>query len=229
MRSTALCADASPHVILNFHGVGPTVRELDLGEEDVWLSCDDLAASLDAVRERRDVRITFDDGNLSDVTFALPALVSRGLTATFFVPAGRLGKPGFVDASCLRELVAAGMQVGSHGMHHRSWAGLPDHLLAEELPAARERLEDASGVCVDEAACPFGAYDRRSLRALRDAGFRRVYTSDRGYARPAAWLQPRNTMHREHCREEIEDLLDGPPGMITSLVSSARRTVKRWR
>ena len=39
-------------------------------------------------------RISFDDGNASDVGIALPELERRGLKAVFFLLAGRLGQPG---------------------------------------------------------------------------------------------------------------------------------------
>jgi hypothetical protein len=40
----------------------------------VWVSRERLDAVLDSVAGRDDVRITFDDGNASDVVHALPAL-----------------------------------------------------------------------------------------------------------------------------------------------------------
>ena len=109
---------ASPHsathnrtsrrcINLTFHGVGEPTRRLEPGEEDVWLSCAQLSSILDAVANRGDVRITFDDGNASDLHTALPALRARGLTATFFVVAGRLGTPGFLDDEDVEALAAA--------------------------------------------------------------------------------------------------------------------------
>ena len=83
---------------LTFHGIGEPPRALDPGEENVWVAHDRFVALLDSVVGRDDVRITFDDGNASDVEHALPALVDRELDATFFVVAGRLGEPTFVDA-----------------------------------------------------------------------------------------------------------------------------------
>ena len=109
---------------LTFHGVGEPPRVLDRGEADVWVSKKRFAALLDAAAERNDVRITFDDGNVSDLEHALPALRARGLEATFFIVAGRIGTPGFVDASGVRQLAAAGMEIGSHGMRHRPWRRL---------------------------------------------------------------------------------------------------------
>ena len=51
----------------------------------------------------------------SDFVYGLPALLDRGLTATFFVVAGRLGEPGFLSENDVRTLVSAGMTIGCHG------------------------------------------------------------------------------------------------------------------
>jgi peptidoglycan/xylan/chitin deacetylase (PgdA/CDA1 family) len=96
----------SRRINLTFHGIGRTERNLEPGEELLWLDEEEFASALDAIVGRGDVRITFDDGNASDVEHALPQLRQRGLTATFFVVAGRLGAPGFLDATGIRALAA---------------------------------------------------------------------------------------------------------------------------
>ena len=142
------------------------------------------------------MRLTFDDGNKSDVTVALPELIRRGLRAEFFVCPGRFGAPGFVDADDVRGLRDAGMSLGSHGMDHVPWRKLGEPAINREIVQAKQLLEATIRAPVETAACPFGAYDRRTLRTLRDAGFTRVYTSDRGWAGAHEWLVPRNTMCR---------------------------------
>ena len=138
--------------------------------------------------------ITFDDGNASDAAIALPELVKRGLKATFFVCAGRIGAPHYLDRVALADLLAAGMEIGTHGKDHRNWRGLDETTLDAELGEARRRIEDVCGVAVTKAAIPFGSYDRRLLQRLRRERFECVYTSDRGLARSEAWLKPRDTM-----------------------------------
>lgn len=214
---------------LTFHGTGPCGRVLDAGEERVWLGADELAAVLDTVNGRDDVRITFDDGNASDVEYALPALQARGLRATFFVVAGALGQPGFLDEDQVRALAAAGMGIGCHGMRHRPWRRLGERALREELVDARELLEGVVGGPVAEAACPFGSYDRRVLAELRACGYRRVYTSDRGSARPDAWLQTRNTLQRGEAATLARDVLTGRPPVLRALTAPPRLMLKRWR
>src|SRR3954470_2683415 len=137
---------------LTFHGIGEPGRRLDPGESDVWVTREQFLAHLDAAAGRDDVRITFDDGNASDLEHALPALRERGLTATFFVVAGRLGQPTFLDAAGVRELAGAGMRIGCHGMRHRPWRGLDQRTLDEELVQAKRVLEAIIERPVAEAA-----------------------------------------------------------------------------
>jgi peptidoglycan/xylan/chitin deacetylase (PgdA/CDA1 family) len=214
---------------LTFHGIGHSGRLLDDGEADVWVSPEHYLALLDAVAEHGDIRLTFDDGNRSDVEHALPALRERGLSATFFVVAGRLGAPGYLGDADLRELAAAGMSIGCHGMRHRPWRRLDEPTLREELLEAKRRLEGVVPRPVTQAACPFGAYDRRTLRALRRYGYREVYTSDRGTARDDGWIRPRNTVHTGDGPELLRriDGLDRPAHR--ALRRRAKQVAKSWR
>jgi peptidoglycan/xylan/chitin deacetylase (PgdA/CDA1 family) len=214
---------------LTFHGIGHSGRLLDDGEADVWVSPEHYLVLLDAVAEHGDIRLTFDDGNRSDVEHALPALRERGLSATFFVVAGRLGAPGYLGDADLRELAAAGMGIGCHGMRHRPWRRLDEPTLREELLVAKRRLEGAVRRPVTQAACPFGAYDRRTLRALRRYGYREVYTSDRGTARDDGWIRPRNTVHTGDGPELLRriDGLDRPAHRALRL--RAKQVAKSWR
>ena len=210
---------------LTFHGIEPRERPLENGEADVWVSRERFESLLDAVAGRDDVRITFDDGNASDLEVVLPALRRRGLTGTFFVVADRLGAPGFLDAAGVRELATAGMTIGSHGMRHRPWRQLDDASLHEELVEARAVLERIVGRPVAQAACPFGAYDRRVLRALRRGGYSHVYTSDRGTAAAASWIQARNTVRWEDDAELLRQIL----GSKVMLRRRVKLAAKRWR
>jgi peptidoglycan/xylan/chitin deacetylase (PgdA/CDA1 family) len=214
---------------LTFHGVGDPERALAPGEADVWVSRRDFARVLDAVAGRDDVRITFDDGNASDVEHALPALADRGLRATFFVVAGRLATPGFLDASGVRELAGAGMAIGCHGLRHRPWRALGEGALREELVDARHRLEDIVQRPVAEAGCPFGSYDRRVLGRLRRYGYERVYTSDRGTARANDWLQPRNSVGPACGADLVDAIAAADARRPAALGRRAKLAVKRWR
>jgi peptidoglycan/xylan/chitin deacetylase (PgdA/CDA1 family) len=214
-----------PHSVVNIlvHGIGPVVRQLDPGEEQVWISTDRFEQLLDAVTERSDVRISFDDGNSSDVEIALPRLVERGLTAEFFLLAGQLGERERVDRAGVGALLEAGMTIGSHGWSHRDWRRIDSAQAREELNDAHRVLGEVIGRPVSRVAIPFGSYDRHVLRLLREAGVTRAYTSDGGRATPDAWLQARTSVRQDMDAAWIARVLDPD----TSLTQLARGTVVR--
>jgi peptidoglycan/xylan/chitin deacetylase (PgdA/CDA1 family) len=212
---------------VNFHGVGEPPRSLALGEAMVWLPMERFLATLDALAGRSDVRISFDDGNRSDVELALPALTKRGMTATFFVLAGRLDDQQHLGAEDIERLVEAGMTIGSHGLHHRNWRRCDDDELTTELTKSRRILEAITRSPVTRAAVPFGSYDRRVLSRARHAGgYEHVFTSDGGPASAGAWLQPRTSVSNDGVAPAE---LTPQPTPLAAAQSSVKRWVKRWR
>lgn len=224
---------SSKHVAMNgivnltFHGIGEPSRRLCPGETRVWLSKQAFLSILDVVRDWPDVRITFDDGNVSDVVVAMPALVERDLVAEFYIVSGHLGAPGYLSADQLHILSWTGMKIGSHGMMHRPWPGLTDRALDEEIVEARNVLGKIVGARIDRAACPFGAYDRRVLRHLRRAGYARVYSSDGGHAQPQAWFQARNTVRSTDNASTIERMLVQRQRLARRVFQEAKTLMKR--
>jgi peptidoglycan/xylan/chitin deacetylase (PgdA/CDA1 family) len=210
-------------VVLTVHGIGPALRPLDPGEDGTWVTVEQFEQVLDAVVGRTDVRLTFDDGNVSDVEIGLPRLLERGLLAEFFVLAGLLGEPGRLNAADVRKLHDAGMRVGSHGWAHRDWRRIDPSLQAQEFRDSRRALGELTGRSVSRVAIPFGSYDRHVLRHLRRTGVTRVYTSDGGRARPDSWLQARTSLHADIGPEWIRSVLDGRPSRLLR----ARRVVAR--
>jgi peptidoglycan/xylan/chitin deacetylase (PgdA/CDA1 family) len=214
---------------LTVHGIGDTTRALDQGEDTTWVTVEQFEQVVDAVAGRSDVRITFDDGNASDVEIALPRLVERGLKAEFFVLAGLLGEPGRLDAAGIKELTGAGMRIGSHGWAHRDWRTLDGPQVAEEFSRAHVLLSELTGAPVSRVAIPFGSYDRQVLRRLRRAGVTRAYTSDGGRARPDSWLQARNSLKHDLDAGWIRRVLDGRPPLGRRTAKLGMRLYKRVR
>lgn len=191
---------------LCFHGIGVCTQEREAGEARYWVSADVFHGILDETLHRPDVKISFDDGNRSDVDVALPALQERNLSATFFALAGRLDDPSSLSPADLRTLRAHGMAVGSHGWSHIPWRGLSPAVERRELIEAREALVEASGGEIADAALPLGRYDRRLLSQLRETPYRTVFTSDRFRARPNAWLQARYSVTSLDTVDSIRNL-----------------------
>lgn len=216
-------------LVLTFHGLGEPPPGTTAEERHVWVPAHWLDAILDAPLHA-DVFITFDDGNVSDFTRALPALQERGLTARFFPVAGRLGQDGYLGAAQLQAISRAGMTVGSQGMEHTDWRCRDDASLRRELCGSRAILSEVVGDDVTEAACPFGSYDRRVLRALRAAGYTRVFNSDGRSGRAGAWVSPRTTVDRGGTLEQWVHLArHGAAAARPGPLSLGKRLVKRIR
>lgn len=184
------------HPVIILHGIGLPQRALEPGEEAFWLSRDRFCHALDLIAGMGAAAplITFDDGNASDIEIALPELQARRLSATFFLLTARLGQAGSLAAADVTALAAAGQRIGLHGADHVDWRRLDGAGRVREFETARARLADLSGQSVDEAAAPFGYYDRQVVRDLKDLGFAALYTSDRGPAQHAVFLRPRNCL-----------------------------------
>ncbi len=194
-------------VILMYHGLRAEAggeRDPDLGVERYVMSADefeqhmrwlhqagftslplrdflagDAAAPADH-RPNRPLGLTFDDGRRSDHRLALPILQGRGFHATFFIVTDWIGRPDFLARSEIRELTAAGMEIGSHTVSHRFLSHLPELEVREELAASRAILEDLTGRRVCFLALPGGRCSRAALRIAREVGYRGVCTSQIG-------------------------------------------------
>lgn len=214
------------HLLL--HGVGEPQRELEPGEGPLWIRPTQLAAFLDEAL-RTGAEVSIDDSNRSDIDLVLPALLERGMTATFFVLPGRLDQRGSLSRAAVVELRDAGMAIGSHGMHHRSWRRLAPDDEAVELVAARQQLEDLLGQRVDAAACPFGAYGRRTLTLLRKHGYEKVLTSDGWPSAGGSWLQPRFSVAIQHDAATVRRVLAGDESWRDKALHAAKARWKRSR
>jgi peptidoglycan/xylan/chitin deacetylase (PgdA/CDA1 family) len=218
-------------VALNFHGLGAPGRALEAGEAPYWIDEGRFRAILEAIAAHpahARIRITFDDGNRSDRTIALPLLQERGLRADVFVLTGRIGQPGSLDADDIRALRDAGMGIGSHGIAHRDWSRLDAAALRAEVEGSKAALEAVLGERVTAAGVPFGRYGAAVLRALRDAGYAVAWTSDGGPAREDAFVRPRTSVRRDMDDAAIAAILRGalpPLRRLRRAVGMARR---RW-
>ena len=185
---------------LNFHGIGEPGSEITSGEYRYWIGQEDferIIAEVAACGGMQRFRITFDDGNRSDLEIAAPLLARHGLHGRFFVLSGRLGSSGYLNAEDVRQLHEMGFGIGSHGVDHVDWASLNTACLRRELEESRGTLEDILGQQVTEAAAPFGIYRKRVLNALKAAGYDTVWTSDGGEMREGAFLRPRISIHKD--------------------------------
>jgi peptidoglycan/xylan/chitin deacetylase (PgdA/CDA1 family) len=106
--------------------------------------------------------------------------------------------------------------------------GTAGYLSAEDI-AELSRLGEIVAGEITEAACPFGSYDRRVLRALRAAGYRRVFTSDGGPHASGAWLSSRTTVNRNRPLQHWLELARAGASKPLGLSQRGKRLLKRVR
>ena len=183
--------------ILMYHSIAPyaddpydiTVRPQRFDQQMRWLhragrrgtSVGQLLQAHRRGAARGLVGLSFDDGYADFIDYALPVLQRYGFGATMYVPAGLLGgdnawdpegprKP-LLTGGQVREVAAAGIEIGSHGFRHRSLPASSDAELAQEVAVSRDILREVSGQPVDGFCYPYGHLDRRVLDGVERAGY----------------------------------------------------------
>jgi peptidoglycan/xylan/chitin deacetylase (PgdA/CDA1 family) len=144
---------------------------------------------------------------------AFPVLSALGVPATVFVPsafpdADRLmawdemaqwaGGPFEEELACmswdeLRQLRAAGWEIGSHTRTHRDLTTLDDSAARDELAGSKEECEERLGGSCDSLAYPFSSYDPRIKELAADVGFQLGVILD-GEIAIAPWRVPRQPL-----------------------------------
>jgi peptidoglycan/xylan/chitin deacetylase (PgdA/CDA1 family) len=139
-----------------------------------------LIDAMRAGRQRGLVGITFDDGYDNLAETALPELLRHGFTATMFIISGLLGGTNewdgapvwrLVSADQVRELAAAGMEIGSHSTTHLSLTGVNANQLEAQVRESRASLGELIGAPIRGFAYPYGSMDTPARHAVRDAGY----------------------------------------------------------
>ncbi|MFF3327148.1 polysaccharide deacetylase family protein [Streptomyces sp. NPDC002889] len=167
----------------------------------------------------RPVLITFDDGYEGVHRHAFPVLAEHGFPATVFVSTGWLrgayDEGGALDTMLdwdqVRELAAAGLEIGGHTHTHPQLDQLPDELLRYEAARCRDIVADELGSGPVSFAYPYGYSDRRVRRAVRAAGFTQSLAVGNALAarRQGPYALRRLTVRRTTGIEEFERLVHG--------------------
>ncbi len=185
------------------------------------MSLDDAVAMLDSDEplDGRYFCVTFDDGYKSCVTNAVPVLVEQNVPGAFFIPTAFVGTGGgerneallgritaydrclteFLTWDDCRDMVAAGMTIGSHSVTHPRLFELSRSGAEHELRASKRAIEDELGVECRHFSCPKGQPDVDFLSGrdpvlAAEVGYRSFLTTRRAsvHQRPSAMSVPRD-------------------------------------
>jgi len=155
---------------------------LDWGYTSISISQLVGAITRGAALPDRPVVITFDDGNLDVYTNAFPIMQKYGFTGVMYIVVNELRADGYLGVDQIKEMAAAGWEVGSHSMSHPHLP-LNHDRLNFEIAQSRIDLQEMLGIPVTSFAYPFGETDPVVSQHVQDYG----YTSAVGLGLP--WNQ----------------------------------------
>lgn len=132
---------------------------------------------------RKTAVITFDDGYENNYTQAFKILKKYHFPAIIFVPSDRVNTEHYLTWEQIKEMIAAGIDIGSHT---RTEAYLPDLMVERqrnEIQASKDILEQNLGITVEYFAYPIGGFSDGIKEIVKNAGYKAACTTNRGYDR----------------------------------------------
>ena len=194
-------------LILCYHGVGPSNATIDPGflrvgpasfraQLGLLVGAGFEFATVAQFAERASggepppglIALSFDDGMDDNHSILLPILRELGLPATVYVATGLVGKPNpwlaedsgarMMTASELRDLAAAGIEIGAHSVTHADLSLLDFEGCLREARESKLALEELLGVPVRTFAYPYCRYGPAAVAAVREAGFDAAVTCE---------------------------------------------------
>jgi peptidoglycan/xylan/chitin deacetylase (PgdA/CDA1 family) len=126
------------------------------------------------------VLITFDDGH-ADNYQAYRVLNKLGMSAVFFIPSDKIGDQGRLSASEVVKMHNDGMDIGSHTKSEVYCPDLEGEDFKVELLDSKLVLEHLIGGKVKSIAYPMGGYNRATMQAVKEAGYKIAFTTNRGF------------------------------------------------
>jgi peptidoglycan/xylan/chitin deacetylase (PgdA/CDA1 family) len=176
--------------ILMYHEIGD-------GPDCLWVSAPDfsnqmkylhdngyqtitLSQAVELLRGHYDtskkVVLTFDDGYYTFYSNAWPVLQEYEQSASVFIISDLVGKPGYMTWAEIKDLSAAGLEVGGHTMTHPLLPTLSPEKSNEEIVGAKQAIETQLGENTSSFCYPTGKYDARAVEQVQTAGYTAAVT-----------------------------------------------------
>ncbi len=183
------------------------------------------------------VGVTFDDGYLDFLTAGVPVLHELGAGATLYVSVGHIGHSAAHMATTntfgpllswdqVREVGAAGVEIGNHSLIHEPMDVLTRDSLERQVSTSKERLEQECGTPIPSFAYPHGYNNRRVRGSVAQHGYtnacevgRRLYQpgTDNVFAIPRLQITPDHSG-----AQTLDAVLTGGPALVSHLKRAAQ-------
>jgi len=192
----------------------------------------------------RIVAVTFDDGYLDFLTAGLDVLRDVGATATLYVSVGHIGAGAAPMATTgtfgpllswdqVREVAAAGVEIGDQRQIHHALDVLGPAVLDREIRDGRDRLTREISADVPSFAYPHGYNSARVRATVARYGHDNACEVGRRLYEPpgARFAVPRLHITPDHDGPgTVAAVCTGEPGLVPALKRVARPAwrVARW-
>ncbi len=190
------------------------------------------------------VGVTFDDGYEDFLTAGLEVLRDVGATATLYVSVGHIGTAAAPMATTgtfgpllswdqVREVAAAGVEIGNHSLIHHPLDVLRPTVLDREIRDSRDQLEQEIGAAVPSFAYPHGYNSARVRATVAKYGHDNACEVGRRlHEAPGARLAvPRLHITPDHSGPDtVAAVHTGEPGLVPTLKRAAQPAwrMARW-
>ncbi|MGE5587666.1 MAG: polysaccharide deacetylase family protein [Clostridia bacterium] len=113
------------------------------------------------------IALTFDDGPDAVYTKKILSVLDRyGVKATFFLIGSQVER----HPAVVREVAAAGHELGNHGYSHSRLTTLPPEAVRREISKTQEAVKAAANVTPKWFRPAYGSYDEEIRRIAKDEG-----------------------------------------------------------
>lgn len=202
-------------VIYMFHAIGKLEND-DWADPHYSFSREKFVEFLNKARSVKSIKqaqsdnatqgciMTFDDGHISNY-WAGKYIAENGYgSADFFINPAKVGLPYYMSWQQIKELLALGMSIQSHGLDHSFLSDLEDDELIYQLSESKRLIEVNLHQSVTVLAPPGGRYDRRTVAEARVLGYKTMSISKPGRVKNINdFLQPRIAVMKNSSVEQL--------------------------
>ena len=117
--------------------------------------------------------LTFDDGYRDVYENAFPLLTRYGFKGTFFLITNFIdeGRPLYLTWEQVKEMAAAGHEIGAHSRDHPDLRGRDIDFLVWQILGSKEAIQNGAGITPRFFSYPSGKYDENVIAVLASAHY----------------------------------------------------------